>query len=76
MPAREALDQGEHVLGNVAGLGLSVHLRRQVIGRIAEPLGGDGADEEVEVIDHLLGEPSLAAFEGIQARHQGAFRIT
>jgi hypothetical protein len=74
IPAREPLDQGQHVLGNVAGPGLPVDLGSQVIGRVLETLGGDRADEEIEVIDDFLGESPLAAFECMEARRKVSFR--
>src|SRR5205809_203205 len=73
--AREAFDQGQHVLWNVAAPGFSVHLGGQVIGRVLETLGGDGADEKIEVIDDFLGEPPLPAFEGLQAGHEVPFGL-
>jgi len=75
IPAREAFDQRQHVLGNVTGFGLPVDLGGEVIGRVLETLGGDRTDEEIEVIDDFLGESTLAAFEGMQAWHQASFRV-
>jgi hypothetical protein len=56
----EAANHGEHILGDVPGSGFAVHLGGQIVGGISESLGGDGADEEVEVIDDLLYEPLAA----------------
>jgi len=64
-----AFDDGQQVLRDVPGARLSVHLGRKIIGRIFEPFSGDGADEEIEVIDDLLGEPLPAGFKGEQAGH-------
>ena len=74
IPAREAFDQGQHVLGNVTGPGLPVDLGGQVIGRVLETLSGDRADQKVKVIDDLLGEPPLAAFECLKAWRKVSFR--
>ena len=59
----QAPDQGEHVLGNVTGLGLALDLGGQIVGGILETLGGDRADQKVKMIDDLLGEPPSAGFE-------------
>jgi hypothetical protein len=74
IPACEAFDQGQHVLGNVTGSGLPVDLGGEVIGRVLETLGGNRTDQKVQVIDDLLGEPPLAAFECLQAWRKVSFR--
>jgi hypothetical protein len=43
--------KGSFILGDVPGPGLAIDLEGQIIGGISESLGGDGADEEVEVIE-------------------------
>lgn len=67
------LDEGEHVLGNVPGLGFALDLGGEVESGILETFGGDGADQEVEVIDNLLGEALFAGLEREEARHRATF---
>src|ERR1700678_3804244 len=69
MAGRHAFDHGQQVLWDVAGPSLSVHTGCEIIGRVFEAFGGDGADEEVEVIDDFLGEPLAAGFKRDQAGH-------
>jgi len=57
----------------MSGFGFTVDFGGQVVGGIGEPLGGDRADEEVEVIGDLLGEPLMTEFQGLEAGHEIPF---
>jgi len=71
----ETANQGEHIFWDVAGLGLAIDLGGQIVGGISESLGGDGADEEVEVIDDLLCEPLAAEFQSSEVGHGVPFNL-
>ena len=59
MSGGQATDQRDHILGDVASSGFTLHLGGEVERGILESLGGYRSDQEIEMITHLLSETIL-----------------